>query len=150
VRYFVVVMLDLTHFFLQWFLVGKPAVYFPEIWPSVNDQNLAYHINFQALSWADSIAAFLIAMWVYIVLTMLAAYVISFYFSSNTIIYFLMRKEVDATELDDVYVEDGEEDFGDAGVVTTTAASPATATTPAAAPVAPATPIAEPPSAPPA
>ena len=44
---------------------------------------------------------------------MLGAFAISFYFSANTIIYYLMRREVDATELDDVYLEQSEEDFGD-------------------------------------
>jgi len=153
VRYFVVVMLGLTHFFLQWFLGGQPAVYLPEIWPPVNDANLAYHINFHALSWIDGVAAFLIAIWVYIVLTLLAAYVVSFYFSANTIIYVLMRKEVDATELDDVYVEDTEEDFGDVAA-TTPATTPAATTTPAVATttpvVVPETPVIPPPAAPPA
>ena len=42
---------------------------------------------------------------------MLGAFAISFYFTANTIIYYLMRHEVDATELDDVYLEQSEEDF---------------------------------------
>ena len=42
---------------------------------------------------------------------------ISFYFSANTIIYYLMRREVDATELDDVYVEETDEDFGERAAV---------------------------------
>ena len=52
---------------------------------------------------------------------------ISFYFSANTIIYYLMRREVDATEMDDVYVEETEDDFTEAaasispGPVATTA-----------------------------
>ena len=46
-------------------------------------------------------------------IAMLAAFVISFYFSASTIIYGLMRAEVDATELEDVYVEESDEDFGD-------------------------------------
>ena len=45
---------------------------------------------------------------------LLGAFAISFYFSANTIIYYLMRREVDATELDDVYVEQSEDEFGDA------------------------------------
>ena len=114
VRFFVYVMLSVTHFFASWFLVGQPGRYWPEIWPPVSDQDMAYRINFQALSWSDGLGAFFIAAWVYIVLTLLAAFVVSFYFSSNTIIYYLMRREVDATELDDVYVEETDEDFGEA------------------------------------
>jgi hypothetical protein len=59
---------------------------------------------------------------------MLGAFAISFYFSANTIIYYLMRREVDATELDDVYLEQSEEDFGDTA---TAAGAPATAGAPA-------------------
>ena len=44
---------------------------------------------------------------------MVGAFVISFYFSTNTIIYYLMRREVDATEPDDVYLEQSDEDFGE-------------------------------------
>jgi len=44
---------------------------------------------------------------------LLGAFAISFYFSANTIIYYLMRREVDATELDDVYVEETEDEFGE-------------------------------------
>jgi hypothetical protein len=41
------------------------------------------------------------------------------YFSSNTIIYYLMRNEVDATELDDVYLEQSPEDVVESATVTT-------------------------------
>ncbi len=44
---------------------------------------------------------------------MIGAFVISFYFSANTIIYYLLRREVDATEMDDVYLEQSDEDFGE-------------------------------------
>ena len=47
----------------------------------------------------------------------------SFYFSANTIIYFLMRHEVDATELDDVYLEQADDEFAETAptmAVTTT------------------------------
>ena len=41
--------------------------------------------------------------WVIIVVGLMVSYVISFYFSANTIIYALMRKRVDKTALDEVY-----------------------------------------------
>ncbi len=106
-------MLGLTHFFVQSFLWGKPGRYWPEIWPAISDQDLAYRINFQGLAWSEALAAVLIAMWVYLVLSFLAAFVVSFYLSANTIIYYLMRGEVDATELSEVFVEEGEEEFGE-------------------------------------
>ena len=83
-------------------------------------------------------AAVLIAMWVYVVLSFLASFVISFYFSSNTIIYYLMRREVDATELDDVYLEESDEDFLDAPTPSTPEpAAPAAPSTPPLAPTNP-------------
>lgn len=130
VRFFVYVMLSFTHFFVQWFLGYRANYFWPEIWAPVNEHNLAYSIDFHALAWSECIAALLIAMWIYIVLTILASFVLSFYFSANTIIYYLMRRDVDATELDDVYVEETEDDFTEAAVTTTTAT--VTTTTPAA------------------
>ena len=133
VRYFVYVMLGF-HALLcaQWFLWGRPGRFFPEIWPAVSDQDLTYHINYQALAWSEGIAAFLITFWVYIVLAFLGAFAISFYFSANTIIYFLMRREVDATEMDDENVEEIEEDFVEAAAASplATAVSPAPEATP--------------------
>jgi hypothetical protein len=113
VRYFIFVLLGVTHFFASWFLAGQPAHYYPQIWPGPSPANLTYTLNFSELSWTGSISAFLIAVWVYMTIGLLGAYVISFYFSANTIIYYLMRREVDATELDDVYVEETDEDFAD-------------------------------------
>ena len=112
-RIFVYVMLGLTHFFVGWWLVGRAGRYWPEIWPPGSDYSLAYHVVFPALAWSEQIAAVLISLWVYIILGLLAGYVVSFYFSSNTIIYFLMRREVDATEMDDVYLEETDDDFGE-------------------------------------
>ena len=134
VRYFVYLMLAFTHFFVQCFLCGKAGQYWPQIWPAVSDQDLTYHINFQALAWSEAIAATLIAMWVYLVLSFLAAFVVSFYFSSNTLIYFLMRREVDATELDDVYIEESDDDFGDGVVANPTPHTPSPTPEPASSP----------------
>ncbi len=115
-RYFVYIMLAMTQFFVGWFLHGQSARYWPQIWPPVSDADLSYHIIFPALAWSEKVAAVLIALWVYLVLGLLGGYVLSFYFSANTIIYYLMRREVDATELDDVYLEETEDEFGDAAV----------------------------------
>jgi len=111
-------MLALTQFFVGWFLRGQPGRYWPEIWPPVTDDDLSYHIVFPALAFSEKIAAVLIALWVYLVLGLLGGYVLSFYFSANTIIYYLMRREVDATELDDVYSEESEDEFGETAAPT--------------------------------
>ncbi|HEX4793566.1 MAG TPA: hypothetical protein VH370_07240 [Humisphaera sp.] len=133
-RYFIFVMLSLTHFFAGWFLGGRPARYWPEIWPPVSDQSLPYDIVFPALAWSEKIAAGLISFWIYIILGLLAGFVVSFYFSSNTIIYLLIRREVDAAEMDDVYLEETDDDFSEASVATSAESAPnvETATPPTA------------------
>ena len=42
---------------------------------------------------------------------MLGAFAISFYFSASTVIYVLLRAKVDATELEDIYLPDADEEF---------------------------------------
>ena len=125
VRMFLFVMLMLTHFFVGWWL-GEgsqpdrhwngprdlnepPAV----MWPAPRWEDLTYDVDYAHLKPAEDIAAGAISFWVYLTIGLLGAFAISFYFSSNTIIYYLMRREVDATELDDVYVEETEDEFGD-------------------------------------
>jgi hypothetical protein len=118
VRLFLTIMLTLTHHFVGAGMFKEIAGNVPidlwnTMWPAPNGQQLPYNLDTLALGPAQSLGAFLVAMWVYLTIGLLGAFAISLYFSANTIIYFLMRREVDATELDDVYLEQSEEDFGD-------------------------------------
>jgi len=58
------------------------------------------------LSWSERIASFFIAFWVFVLVGLVIAFAISFFFSGSTLIYLLLRRCVDATEMDEVYVED--------------------------------------------
>jgi len=117
VRFFVWLVLAATWFFVSWFLggthVNQPAEVWPHIWPRPVDPlaPLAYTPQYDLLKGTEAAAAGLVVWWTYLVIGLIGAFAISFYFSANTIIYFLMRREVDATELDDVYVEETEEDL---------------------------------------
>ncbi len=117
VRLFIGLMLWLTHAFAgAWFRYhaenGGPL--FNTMWPTpFASMRLMYDIDYTALTLQQSFAASVMAVWVYLVVLMLGAFAISFYFSVNTIIYFLMRAEVDATELDDVYLEQVDDEFAD-------------------------------------
>jgi hypothetical protein len=118
VRFFIWLLLALTHFFVSWWLTdkGQPGQYFPYIWPGPRGSfmnMLVYSPGYEHLKWSEDAAAGIISFWVYLVIGLLGAYAISFYFSANTIIYYLMRREVDATELEDVYVEESEDEFAD-------------------------------------
>lgn len=149
VRFVVYLSLILTHFFVGWWSVrsaDSEYLLWSEMWPKPDFWSMPYQIDFMSLSTLSCISAVIIAFWVYIIIALMGAFVISFYFSANTIIYYLMRKEVDATEMDDVYVEQKDEE------VTEPAAAPAApaaeaAATPGAT-VAPASPVIETPAAP--
>ena len=95
--------------------------------------HLPYEIPYLSLSVGQSIAAFSVAVWVFLTISFLGAFLISYYFSSSTIIYYLMRREVDDTELDDVYVEQSEDEFAEpipAATSHTTTVNPTASTTP--------------------
>ncbi len=49
-------------------------------------------------------------IWVMIVVGFVGAFAVNFFFSSCTLIYGLLRREVDATDIDDIYLEEPEED----------------------------------------
>lgn len=49
---------------------------------------------------------FLIKGWLYAVWGLVAAFAISFYYAAASIVYLLLRREVDATDIEDVYMED--------------------------------------------
>jgi hypothetical protein len=136
VRFFISIMLILTHHFVGAGMFVNvdgsrvPLDLWNTMWPAPETYGgFTYDVDWLTLGPAQSIAAFLVSFWVYLTVGMLGAFAISFYFSANTIIYYLMRREVDATELDDVYLEQSEEDFGDTAPATGTANAsvPATA-----------------------
>jgi hypothetical protein len=126
VRFFIYLLLYLTHTFAGMFFFAhadSTAPLWNTMWPNplVNGR-LVYDVDFLTLGPAQDIGAGLLSFWIYLTIGMLGAFAISFYFSSNTIIYFLMRHEVDATELDDVYLEQSDEDFADSAAATASAA----------------------------
>lgn len=157
VRFFLYVMLSLAHRFVDCGMMinaDNGQDLFSTMWPAPQTlAQLTYDINYLALGVGGDIGASLIAFWVYLTIGLLGAFAISFYFSANTIIYYLMRREVDATEMDDVYVEQLDEEFTEtppAPQETTPAPSGATATATAGGAAAGAGTVATPPSEPPA
>ena len=83
------------------------------LWPSPPSfTRLSYDIDFINLSGVQSLAAGILAFWIYLIVALLAAYAVSLYFSLGTIVYFLMRREVDATELEEVYLDPHDEEYG--------------------------------------
>ena len=60
---------------------------------------------------AEASAQHLFEFWLWIVMALVASFLISFFFTSQTIIYFLLRKLVDATDIEEVYMEESDEDL---------------------------------------
>ena len=55
------------------------------------------------LNWSEWIALVLIAASVFVVVGLVGAFVVSFFFCGSTQMYFLLRREVDATDFDEVF-----------------------------------------------
>ena len=123
VRLFVWLMFTLTHFFVS---IGMRvnAENGAELWDSMwaspsSPWKLTYDIPWAMLDWGQATGAWLLAFWNFLTIGMVGAFAISFYFCANTIIYYLMRHEVDATELDDVFLEQSDEEIVESVSVTT-------------------------------
>jgi hypothetical protein len=101
VRFFAFLLLWVTHRSLQLGVWGNDKL--TAIWAEPHLRDLLVTPDWGALNWPQSIAAFLIYLCSSAVVGLLVAFIISFYFSANTIIYSLMRNKVDNTALEDVY-----------------------------------------------
>jgi hypothetical protein len=111
VRFFILLMLALAHHFVAMGSFVHVGL-LPSMWPSpLTTGRLTYTPDYPSLTWAESIGAGMLSFWIYLVIGVLGAFAISFYFSANTIIYLLMRRQLDATAMDDVYLENSDDDF---------------------------------------
>ena len=107
VRFFAFLMLWITHCFLQlgvWVDSNTEGVdKLTAIWPKPEFMNLLGSSDPMPTTWTtESLATRLVYLLVLIVVGLMVSFIISFYFSANTVIYSLMRKRVDNTALDDV------------------------------------------------
>ena len=53
----------------------------------------------------ESVAAFVVYLFLWVVVGLVVSVIITFYFSANTIIYSLLRNKVDNAALDEVYLD---------------------------------------------
>jgi len=77
---------------LLWPMSGSDAMY---AWP-----------DWSRLSWYECISGALIGVYVLVVLGLMWSFLISYYFSASTIIYFLLRRDVDGTDLQELRGDD--------------------------------------------
>lgn len=156
---FVVIVGSLTAYFAKWGVSKFPAwgsdrspeylfIYSPESlgWrqlltqgspAAVNDRGEpldyeAYNQYRNDYAWYNEAGAGMVSFWITLVFLMVIGFSYSYFWTASTQIYLLMRKRVDETELDEVYVE---EDAPDAPAITP---SPTPAAVPTPTPTAPA------------
>ncbi len=101
VRFFAFLLLWVTHRFLQLGILGDNSK-ITAIWPGPTFGDLLGPSGLAA-NWTQSLAGFLVHLCLLVVIGLVVSFIVSFYFSANTVIYSLMRNRVDNTALDDVY-----------------------------------------------
>jgi hypothetical protein len=108
VRFFTFILLWTTRWFLD---IGiwvdnstKETDKLTAIWPEPEFMNLLGSQSIKS-NWSETTGAFLVFIFLLVIVGLLVSFIISFYFSTNTIIYSLMRKKVDNTALEDIYTQ---------------------------------------------
>ena len=81
--------------------------------PGLGEANFWGDFASAPLGGTESVAVFFFRVWVYIVVGFVGAFVVSFYFCGSTQMYFLLRREYDAVDYDEIYYEEPEEEFGE-------------------------------------
>ncbi|MHC4717498.1 MAG: hypothetical protein ACYS5V_11045 [Planctomycetota bacterium] len=117
VRLFAYIMLSATHCWAGWAmgLAERPAYAegagkLDVMWARPTFWDFHGPSQWEAMSRSEAAASAVLSIWVYLVAAIVLAFLVTFFFSAATTIYCLLRQKVDATDLDDVYVEEAEEE----------------------------------------
>ena len=116
VRLFVYIAMAATHMFVNWGAwlggdeLGPGADKLDVMWQTPTFDNLTPAANWVAMSPTVSVGAWLLNLWVFLLAATVLAYLLSYAACSTTSIYCLLRRKEDATDLDDVYVEEEPEE----------------------------------------
>lgn len=78
---------------------------FEAILPASPLTGLSYEVDYASLDWSGKAAAFLVRCWMFLTIGLLPAFAVSFYFSANTWIYILLRRDADGIEVEDVLID---------------------------------------------
>ena len=71
------------------------------------DDNLAT-TALDSLHWYNKVGALMVSAWVYAAFLLVVGFGYSYFWCASTIIYLLMRRQVDDTDLDEIYLEEDE------------------------------------------
>ena len=78
---------------------------FELIMPPPQVGQLGYELDWSSLAGSAAVTAALIKVWSFVLVALLGAYAVSYYYCAQTWIYLLLRRAADGTEYDDVYLE---------------------------------------------
>jgi hypothetical protein len=79
---------------------------------TANPDQLSAAELYSRMDWAQRTGAFFVGAWLHLAFLMMIGFAYSYFWSTSTLIYFLLRKQVDDTDLDEVYpVEEEEEGY---------------------------------------
>ncbi|MCD6365278.1 MAG: hypothetical protein J7M14_05330 [Planctomycetes bacterium] len=112
VRVFAFLALSATHFFVRGavFVGGEalPGVVSADkmdvLWTAPTF-GVLHAWNWQAMGTGEAIGAVCIAVWVYVIIGLVAAFALNYFAGSMTISYYLLRRKVDSIDFDEVYMD---------------------------------------------
>ena len=108
VRFFAFLLLFITRGFLKISIFAdnsdKSANILNALWPDLSFTNFSSFPTPNTGNLSESIAATLVSINLLIVSGLVLSFLISFFFTANTVIYALIRKQVDGTDISDVYM----------------------------------------------
>ncbi|MFC1634356.1 hypothetical protein ACFL5Z_05900 [Planctomycetota bacterium] len=120
VRYFAFLSLWITRYSMRialWVNDGADkANKLTAIWPKPEFKDLLGSSGPVPTNQTETVAAFLVYLFLLVVVGLVVSFIISFYFSANTIIYSLMRGKVDNTPREDIYMPFEEADVEPIGI----------------------------------
>jgi hypothetical protein len=87
---------------------GRPTQAYEKL---MNDRPVSNDANKgQQMHWYNYIGAALVTLWLWLFFLLVLGFGYSYFWSASTIVYLLMRRKVDDTEVDEVYLEEEEQE----------------------------------------
>jgi hypothetical protein len=129
VRFFAFLSLWISHWFLRfsvWAKTGSQETNKLEaIWPEPEFMKLLVDPStLNTTNGTEKVAAFLVYIFLLVVIGLVVSFFINFYFSANTIICSLMRHKVDNTAFEDIYTPPDTSDIEPAEIESTKEQTP--------------------------
>ncbi len=100
------------HLLLEGATIDKGPVKGPVVGQGEIDETRLNAYVAQDLGWQNQVGAVLISIWLGAFFLLVLGFGYSYFWTASTIIYLLLRRHVDDAEMDEVYFEEDEEEFG--------------------------------------